>query len=533
MSFVRLDLQPDSILVQMEDSDYRFEEPAQRVASPAQVEYLPHEGGGRVIVHPSRTPIKRVKLRWRGRLSGARLVLGDAWERSSGDHHWTVLLAERPMPWYFLVHTGERTDGYGVTTDCDAMCMWQADPYGITLWLDVRCGGEGVLLREPLLAATVVTRRGNPEETPFAAGQAFCRMMCPRPVLPSGPVYGMNNWYTCYGVMSRKSVLRETEYLLEMTRDAVGTPYMVLDDGWQAVRFRDEASYFNGGPWKSGSERMGDMAALCAEIRGMGALPGAWFRPLATAELLEEPLFLKTPPSAKQVVGRRLDPSHPEALEIVRNDVRRLTGWGFGLLKHDFSTNDLAGEAVQPDGWRFHDRSRTTAQVVRALYTAIQEAANGALVIGCNTYNHITAGIHALQRVGDDTSGRSFEWTRRKGVNAMMRLPQNGTFFLNDPDCAAFTDQVPARANLQFMEACALTSSALFASVVPGILSPDEMRAIRQIYRLSSLGGGGAVPADWMQTSTPTQYLDASGQTHAFDWYDVYDGTRLQLNWYA
>ncbi len=533
MSFVRLDCQPDSILVQMEDSDYRFEEPAQRKASPVHVEYIPHERGGRVVVHPCKTPIKRVKLRWHANLSDVRLVLGDAWERSSGNHYWNVMIAERPMPWYFLTNTGDRTDGYGVMTDCNAMCLWQADPYGITLWLDVRSGGDGVLLREPLQAATVVTRQGTREESPFAAAQVFCEMMCPKPVLPDSPVFGMNNWYTCYGVMSRESVLRETEYLREMTRDAQGTPYMVLDDGWQAVRFRDSVSYFNGGPWKNASASMGDMAELCADIRGMGALPGVWFRPLATAELLPEAFFLNTPPSRKQVVGRRLDPSHPEALEIVRSDVRRLTAWGFRLIKHDFSTNDLAGEAMQPDGWHFYDRSLTTAQVVRALYSTIQEAGSGALVIGCNTYNHITAGIHAMQRVGDDTSGRSWEWTRRNGVNAMMRLPQNGRFFLNDPDCAAFTDKVPAKLNLQFMEACALTGSALFASVIPGILTADEMREIRRVYRLSSLGGSGAAPADWMKTSSPTRYVEAGGTEHTYDWYDAYEGARLHLNWYA
>ena len=109
---------------------------------------------------------------------------------------------------------------------------------------------------------------------------------------------------------------------------------------------------------------------------------------------------------------------------------------------------------------------QTTAQVVKTLYRTIQAAAGNALVIGCNTFNHLAAGIHAIQRSGDDTSGRSWEWTRRFGCNALMRLPQNNAFFRVDPDCAAFTEKVPADMNLLFLEACALSGSVTLARCV-------------------------------------------------------------------
>lgn len=533
MGFVRLDRQPDAVLIQTEDSAFRFEEPECRETAGIRVSYEAVADGGRVVIQPCSLPVKRVKLRWRADLADAQLVLGDEWERGSAKHCWSVIVAEKALPWYFHIYTRDRTDGYGVMTDCNALCFWQIDPFGVTLWLDVRCGGGGVAFREPLVLATVVSRRGTGEETPFEACRAFCRRMCPNPMLPAGPVFGMNNWYTCYGEMSRESVLLETEYLKEMTINAQGVPYMVLDDGWQAIRFRDGASNFNGGPWKSGHDRMGSMAELTRDIANMGALPGIWFRPLLTAESLPGELFLKTPPSPKQAAARRLDPSHPEALAIIRQDVSRLAEWGYRLIKHDFSTIDLTGGAVPEEGWHFYDTGRTTAQIMRELYRTIQEAARGALVIGCNTYNHLTAGVHPIQRVGDDTSGRSWEWSRRNGVNAMMRLPQNGAFFLNDPDCAAFTPKVPEGLNLKFMEACALTGSALFASVFPGGLSAQALKEIRRIYRLASLGESEAVPADWMQTSSPARYQDPSGTVYTYDWYADHDGARLFLNWFA
>ena len=77
---------------------------------------------------------------------------------------------------------------------------------------------------------------------------------------------------------------------------------------------------------------------------------------------------------------------------------------------------------------------------MRELYAAIREAAGPSVVIGCNTIGHLGAGFFELQRTGDDTSGREWERTRKMGVNTMaFRLPQHGTFFAADADCAPIT----------------------------------------------------------------------------------------------
>lgn len=526
MGFISLLREPDSILVQTDSSGPRFEE--EGCGCSGGVDYLVAGGCGRVIVYPSAEPVRRVKLRWRGDFSWIQMVLGDDWERSEG-LRWASVRPHEAHPWYFHAHDGARTHGYGVKTGADSLCCWQVDSFGISLWVDVRCGGVGVSLREPLEACSVVEREGEEGETAFAAAHAFCRVMCEHPVLPGGPVYGVNNWYWAYGMIDHAKTIEETEYLMELSVDAEGAPYMVIDDGWQESRFRGAHSSYNGGPWQRTNEFYPDgMRHTAGEISRLGARPGIWLRPLLTLRRLPAGVELSRP--GDSFTGQVMDPSCEFTLNVVREDVARIAGWGYEMIKHDFSTMDALRAAPGPDGWSFYDRTKTTAQIMKNLYRVIQEAAGGALVIGCNTFGHLSAGIHALQRTGGDTSGRAFEWTRRNGVNTLMRLPQNGALFMTDPDCAAFTGKVSHEMNLRFMEVCAITGSALFASITPGCLSGPDFRRVRDIFALASRLKHPAHPVDWMNTDCPARY-EFEGEERAYDWYEQTDGARLNLTW--
>ena len=81
-SFINLLRDPDSVLFQYEDSGIRFEEPDGREEQIAKLEYKVNGNSGAIIVYPCDKPIKRVKLRWRGDMSDAQLILGDAFERN-------------------------------------------------------------------------------------------------------------------------------------------------------------------------------------------------------------------------------------------------------------------------------------------------------------------------------------------------------------------------------------------------------------------------------------------------------------------
>ena len=86
------------------------------------------------------TAVRRIHLRWRGAIPGNPLILGDAWERGYGDLEWRGWVPDRVMPWYFLTNDGALTHGYGVRTASGALCFWQVDPQGISLYADVRSG---------------------------------------------------------------------------------------------------------------------------------------------------------------------------------------------------------------------------------------------------------------------------------------------------------------------------------------------------------------------------------------------------------
>jgi alpha-galactosidase len=170
-----------------------------------------------------------------------------------------------------------------------------------------------------------------------------------------------------------------------------------------------------------------------------------------------------------------LDPSVPEVLEMVRTDIKRLSGWGFELIKHDFSTFDIFGqwgvnmkESMTRNGWHFADRTRTSAEIVVDLYRAIREAAGDTLIIGCNTIGHLAAGLVELQRTGDDTSGREWERTRRYGINTLaFRMAQHGAFFAVDADCVGLTNDVPWNFNAQWLDLLARSGTPLFVSASP------------------------------------------------------------------
>ena len=509
--------QPNFVYGATEASPFRFEED---LTNDVKYEYKVDGNSAKVIVYPSGSPVKYLKLRFSGDLQKVDKVFGDQWERAGIRAYleWRSMMASRILPWYCYLLEDKKMSCYGVKTGADCFAFFQVDTDGITLFLDLCCGADGTDLQEPLLACEVVQLFGEAGEDCYQVACKFAKRMCENPVLPKQPIFGVNNWYWAYGDISHDIVMEETEQLIKLTKGCKHRPYMIIDDGWEKNRvigLTGENGVYIGGEWEP-NERFGDMRKTAEGIRAKGAKPGLWFRPLLTREDIPEEVKL-----CQASGGTVLDPSHPFTLEKVEKDARKFVEWGFELIKHDFTTIDATGMLLSSEqidyglckaDIHYYDRTKTTATILKNLYKAIQKGAGDSEVIACNTISHLTAGIHSTYRIGNDTSGRAFEWTRRDGVNSFMRLPLNNVFYNADPDCAPFTDRVKFEANLDFLEVCALTGMTTLASIKPGALSAEEMKEVNRVFLIADADKERYGLLDFDKNAFPERFVSADGK---------------------
>lgn len=476
--------------------------------------------------------VKWIKLRWNN-LSWDKNIrfLGDAWERGYGDMEWKGMNPNRFMPWYFCAKSEAKSVCYGVKVRPSAMCFWQVDSLGMTLFLDVRCGGSGVNLKGRVIKLADVIACEMRDCTSFEAMQEFCGQMCEDPILPKYPVYGSNNWYYAYGKSSESEILADCDYILNLTKDIENKPYMVIDDCWQEHHRLNE---YNGGPWTKGNEKFPDMKALAEKLVQKGVRPGIWVR-----LLLNEDENIKN--EWRLSHNNCIDPTNPEALNYIKEDIKRICNWGYTLIKHDFSTFDLFGKwgfqmspLVTDDGWHFYDDSLTSAEVVKLLYKAILDASvevsNGeALILGCNTIGHLGAGYMHINRTGDDTSGVDWERTRFMGVNTLaFRLPQHGKFYEIDADCVGIDGGISWSMNKQWADVLAQSGTPLFISVRPNILDETEKQELHEILKVASKQEHHVIPVDWEETTCPEHWQD---KDHDIDCkYQWFEETGLKFN---
>jgi alpha-galactosidase len=508
--------QPDSmhiLLGNAEDAAHKCERSGDSWSAPGvEVAYTPSEGKGTVVLRAPSAPIRRLHLRWNVALSNEILVLGDAWERSYGDLAWLPIQPERPLPWYCLLQDANSTFGMGVATGASAFAFWQVDAAGISLWLDVRNGGNGVVLKDRTLTlASVVTARSDGDESAFETTRKLCRRMVAaskagKPARKSlaAPLFGSNDWYYAYGQNTAEGILRDADLVRELSPAGPAQPYAVIDDGYQ-----DKA-------------RFPDMQKLAGEIRKRGVNPGIWVRPLRAAPAAKPSLLL---PASRYGQRRErageiaFDPTIPEARTAVLDVFREAMAWGYDLIKHDFSTYELLGQwgnemgpSPTVDGWSFQDRGKTNAEIIAELYRDIRATVGeDRLLIGCNTVGHLSAGIFDGSRTGDDVSGRNWERTRRMGVNTLgFRLPQNGVFFATDADCVPITSDIPWSFTEQWLRAVAESGSILLISPQPGAIGAEQKRAIRAAFSQCASDHLPSVPADWIHSRTPEDWTTGS-----------------------
>lgn len=474
---------------------------------------------GTVTLRADWTPVYKVRLTFERKTIGNAQVLGDTWERAYADLEWKPADGFRKMPWYFFAYDGERNHCFGMKTGPNALGYWLFDGREVSLTLDLRSGTDPVELKgRELEACTIVTAVLNGDLHDSCA--AFCRRMCDNPRTVSRPVFGGNDWYCNYGDNSFEKIKVHAQRVVECARNCSYQPYMVIDDGWQLCHNARNTGY-NGGPWGYANSNFGSMKDMADEIVNAGAIPGIWFRPLETMEQVPESWYL-----TRDFDNVTLDPSVPEVLELVKRDVKTIVSWGYKLIKHDFSSADIFGkwgfemyDDLHYGQTHFADRSRTTAEIMKDFYQAIREAAGEeVLIMGCNTFSHLSAGIMDIQRTGDDTSGREWDRTKHYGINTLaFRMMQHNAFYSVDADCVGITNEVAWEKNSQWLDVLAKSGTPLFVSIAQDAYHDHVKNDVTKAFEHACSCGGVSKPIDWLETRIPRVWESSRG-TDTYEW---------------
>jgi alpha-galactosidase len=468
-----------------------------------------------------------VTLEWKIPVNNSSRILNDHWERGYGDLSWHPPSGSEMLPWYFMEYNGKIANGFGVRTGAKTFCYWQLHDDKLSLTMDSRSGGNGVILGDRKLpAAEIVTLKGNRGESPFQVTRKFATIMCGKARMPRHPVYGINDWYFSYGNNSEKLILQHTEMMSPMADGLENRPFSVIDAGW----FQNPPSMPNDCCWgdnmNTPDAQFGDMGKVAERIRKIGMRPGIWTRPLCGSYKDNRSLMLPL------IKGRQenqpiLDPSIPENLERIKSYFQLYNEWTYELVKFDFTSFDIFGKwgfEMMKDGsmtaanWRMHDNTKTNAEIVLNLYQTIREAADNTYIIGCNTFSHLSAGLFELNRIGDDTSGNEWSRTRKMGVNTLaFRGLHQGIFYAADGDCVGLTSKVDWNKNRQWMELLANSGTPLFISAQPEATGTEQKKVIKECFQLAAQSLPVAEPLDWMETQVPRKWK-LNGSIRTFDW---------------
>ena len=273
------------------------------------------------------------------------------------------------------------------------------------------------------------------------------------------------------------------------------------------------------------------MGKLAADISRTTARPGIWIRPLeappgtAGSLLLPAVRFGEKTARASELA---YDPTIPESQEKIRAKMREAVGWGYEMVKHDFTTYDLLGQwgfemGALPTlpGWSLHDRSRTNAEVIAALDALLREAAGERTVLdGCNTVSLLGQGIFDLQRSGDDTSGPVGTYPPHGGQHPCLPAAPARSILHARRGHGGHHRGDPLELNRQWLDAVARSGTVTFIAAGPPARGQEQRAAIREAFRIAVAGGAAARPVDWMDSSTPERW-QAMGK----------EGTELRYRW--
>ena len=445
------------------------------------------------------------------------LIFGDVLERGYGDMLWTRQNNDRQMFWYFFIkeNVSKTLDCFGVDVLPNSIVSFFLKEGELVVDINTQSGGIGVNLEGRRVSLATFSNKTYTYENLDDTIKEFLKNLMDEVEirLPKPPVYGFNNWYYAYGESSYKQIMDDTLLLEELTKDNEVIPYMVIDDGWSINPC--------GGPWVV-NKKFIDMKKLASEMKQHRVRPGIWFRPLKDSSGRYDDFMHPLRP------GLILDPTTPECLNLIKQDITNFVNWGYELIKLDFVTVDIflnygfeMDKNLTPQGWRYKDNHYTNAEIIKNMYLVIREAAKDAILIGCNAVGHLCAGICELNRTGDDTSGFEWERTRKMGVNSLAyRLYHNDVFYKIDADCVGIMDKIPWEQNKLWLDVLAKSNSPLFVSCDPYKVTDEIKKDLKEAFLINEKQNCKCFPVDIDDNLFPKVW-SINGEKVEYNWFII------------
>lgn len=360
---------------------------------------------------------------------------------------------------------------------------------------------------------------------------------------------GWCSWYHFYTQVTANDIEENLKAIVQ-GQDRLPLQLVQIDDG-----FESEV-----GDWFSFKPAFPEgVAPLAKKIKQEGLTPGLWLAPfiLSPRSRLyhDHPDWILRKKSGRPVnaglgwntLTTALDLSNPDALAYTCEVVRRAAmDWGFQYLKLDFIyATALSG--------RYHDPTRTRAQVLRQAMESIRQAVGEKVtLLGCGAPLGSMLGVVDLMRIGPDVSGSwqphflglrrlirnepSVPCARNSIRSILTRANLHKHWWVNDPDCLLIRpdselslDEVRTLAT-----AIGVTGgSILLSDDLPGL--PAERQHIAEV--LLPILGERARVVDWFDSPMPVRVrVDLFNETGewqvlaAFNWKDLPEDIHITLD---
>ncbi len=411
------------------------------------------------------------------------------------------------MPFYFYVTNSsdlafrhgrfmqKKTYAFGVKTAPSAYPFWQLDSFGVTLWLDFRCGGNALHICGRKLHAAVVLNESYENISTFNAAKLFSKEMCRSNLPVYGLVYGIQ--HTLCGE-ENKAVKNAKENILalqRMSNSLAFEPHMILKNPHDILSIEK-------------------LKMLASYIKAHKAIPGYIYCPNGKSNIT----YLS------RCDGYSVpDISNTNVCNIIYNDLKKIIYAGFRFIGIDFNSFDLFGtdqglfSAMTPNAdYRLGNEKKTSAEITKDFFRGIRDLINeecdrlGVNINFCilNAVPHLCCESANLLGTRSDYKKydciTSIKKIAGSLIPALMKNNQGGNFLTEIP----FSLPSSARElTHRYIKLIAKSGISLISEFDINYSSAAQIRDLSHAFSTVCSLNNDLVPLDFTETSFPIRWV--------------------------